>query len=143
MKIQEIARSAHAGQFRRDGVTPYINHPQEVASHFWEGTFQNEIAWLHDVLEDSAITPELLKEFGVHTLVIKAVEYLTHEKGQPYFEYISSLMTATRQNSNDAIAARMALQVKLIDIAVNLGDSPTPRQVKKYAGALKIIHAFP
>lgn len=29
---RELARSAHAGQTRKDGVTPYIEHPLAVAA---------------------------------------------------------------------------------------------------------------
>jgi len=28
---EKIARKAHDGQFRRDGVTPYVTHPGRVA----------------------------------------------------------------------------------------------------------------
>lgn len=49
-----IARKSHDGQFRRNGTTPYITHPEAVARSL-EGEHPNVIAaaWLHDTLEDT------------------------------------------------------------------------------------------
>ena len=51
----QIATDAHRGQFRRDGVTPYISHPEAVAKRVEGDDLAEAIAWLHDVLEDTAI----------------------------------------------------------------------------------------
>ncbi len=51
----DTARQAHRGQFRKDGKTPYIIHPQRVAEQvkFFGGDHIGIIAaWLHDVMED-------------------------------------------------------------------------------------------
>lgn len=136
MTAPEIAALAHEGQFRNDGVTPYIKHPEEVASHFEKEGFEWDTAWLHDVIEDSDITAQNLKDYGIHDIVIAAVVLLTHEKNQPYPEYIKALA------NGDMWASEMARSVKTIDIAVNLGDSPSKRQVKKYAEALKVLHSL-
>ena len=132
MNAQEIATKAHEGQFRRDGVTPYIKHPEEVASFFEEGSILWEIAWLHDVLEDTEWNDSSLYEQDVSFKTVLTVNYLTHKKGVSYRNYILSL-------KGDSHAQGLARRVKLIDIAVNLGDSPTPKQVKKYAEALKVL----
>lgn len=65
-----FAATSHAGQFRKDSITPYINHPVEVM-HLLAHTgniSDNEIlmaAVLHDVLEDTDVTAEELSErFG-------------------------------------------------------------------------------
>lgn len=53
---KQLAIIFHEGQFRADGVTPYINHPKEVAKEVTEiGGSENCVclAWLHDVLEES------------------------------------------------------------------------------------------
>jgi len=50
----EVAR-AHAGQYRKDGVTPYIVHPARVASltaYLGGNHIAILSAWLHDVFED-------------------------------------------------------------------------------------------
>lgn len=51
----DAATRAHRGQFRKDGKTPYILHPQRVAERvkFFGGDHRGIIAaWLHDVMED-------------------------------------------------------------------------------------------
>jgi len=84
-----IARKAHAGQFRRDGITPYISHPEAVAKSL-EGEHPDVIAaaWLHDVLEDTDVTISELKHAGIPVHVIDAVELLTRDDGQPYEDYL-------------------------------------------------------
>jgi len=45
---EEVARTAHAGQFRRDGVRPYVVHPEAVASRVGDDPQAVAVAWLHD-----------------------------------------------------------------------------------------------
>jgi (p)ppGpp synthase/HD superfamily hydrolase len=53
---ESVAIELHKGYFREDGVTPYIEHPEEVARLVRRATGGDSIlvsvAWLHDVLED-------------------------------------------------------------------------------------------
>ena len=51
MLCETIARQAHEGQFRRDGVTPYITHVESVVSRC-SNKYEKSLAWLHDVIED-------------------------------------------------------------------------------------------
>jgi (p)ppGpp synthase/HD superfamily hydrolase len=129
----EIATLAHAGQFRRDGVTPYIEHPRTVASHFEHGTGLWAVAWMHDVLEDSDYLPADLLAAGVHPQVVEALVLLTHMKGESYKQYIENI------KRHKDTAGSLALKVKIADIATNLGDDPTERQIKKYSDALSIL----
>jgi GTP pyrophosphokinase len=77
-RAHQFAASAHSGQKRADG-SPYITHPIEVAEIL---AFQQmdmtclETALLHDVLEDTAVTPEeLRRQFGEE--VTRCVEGVT------------------------------------------------------------------
>jgi GTP diphosphokinase / guanosine-3',5'-bis(diphosphate) 3'-diphosphatase len=58
----------HAGALRKDGRTPYLSHPLEVAGILTElKLLEPAIAagLLHDVVEDTIVTPEALEaEFG-------------------------------------------------------------------------------
>ena len=125
-----IAEKAHEGQFRYDGVTPYITHPRQVADQV-SGYFAKSIAILHDVIEDcDGYTADTLHALGVDPVVVQAVEVLTHPKEEPYAEYIERV-------------ARYGLtaKIKLADMIVNLADGPTEAQKKKYVKYTPILFA--
>ena len=132
-EIQELATIAHTGQYRRDGVTPYIEHPQAVAA-LLTGEKEQMVAWLHDVIEDTDYTAQMLLDLGVDPSVVSAVEIMTHHDDEPYMVYI------------DRVAQNLLSRtVKLADIQANLSDSPTDRQIQKYARAesyLEYYHKF-
>lgn len=71
-KAAEFAGRAHAGMMRKGSKIPYIYHPMEVALIVAQMTDDPEViaaAYLHDVLEDTSVTPEeLLAEFGSRVL---------------------------------------------------------------------------
>lgn len=67
-RAYDIAHSFHAGQYRKDGKTPYIFHCIEVMRFLQKdcGIDDDNIlaaALLHDILEDTDITPNELNEF--------------------------------------------------------------------------------
>ena len=124
---EEFARTAHQWQTRRDNVTPYTEHLKAVANAFPTDSWEHEIAWLHDVLEDTPTSEGQLRE-NFDGLTVDAVVALTKKKGQSYEEYLEQV------SQND-----WAVRVKLVDIAHNLSDNPTPRQVEKYAKAIRFL----
>lgn len=70
-KAYKFAKKTHEGQFRVSGE-PYIIHPVEVAKilvHLEADIHTLMAAFLHDVLEDTDTSPELIKEkFGEDVL---------------------------------------------------------------------------
>ncbi|GGI45902.1 hypothetical protein BCL57_001504 [Agromyces flavus] len=104
-----IAFIAHRGQLDRSGL-PYIDHPGRISERFDPATEPIEAAsaWLHDVLEDTAITPEELFEAGVRPEIIEIVRLLTRSSEVPPEEYYA------RIRSHPA-----ARRVKLADIDDN------------------------
>jgi (p)ppGpp synthase/HD superfamily hydrolase len=131
---EKIARLAHNGQYRRDGKTPYITHPEDVARRLREKGARDEViaaAWLHDVLEDTRIEEKTLIQWGVDVDIVFSVTVLTKQKEQSYQDYLRGV-------SNNRIAS----QVKIMDMISNLADSPSPRQVKKYAEGLSFLLTF-
>lgn len=124
-----IASCAHRGQVRRDGYTPYIMHPSDVAKRLArESEEVIATAWLHDVLEDTKETPKTLRAAGIPDTVVHAVEVLTKNKGVSYEEYLNGV----RQNW-------IARKVKVADMLSNLSDSPTQKQIVKYAKGLLVL----
>lgn len=129
-KAKKIAREAHAGQFRRDGVTPYITHPEAVAKKLTkEHEYVIAAAWLHDVLEDTQLTAAHLYSKGIPNGVVDAVSCLTKGAEMSYEDYLFQV----RYN-------RIALKVKIADILHNLSDYPTEKQIIKYAKGLLFLH---
>jgi (p)ppGpp synthase/HD superfamily hydrolase len=146
--IIEIAVNAHSGVKRRDG-SDYINHPARVANylthrHFafgglLRGAISEELvpkyrlmigaAYLHDVIEDTVETYQSLRDKGVSEDILDIVNLLTKSPDVRYDSYIRLIA----QNP-------IAKLVKIADILDNLSDSPTPKQIQKYATALTILN---
>jgi (p)ppGpp synthase/HD superfamily hydrolase len=123
---EHIARKAHAEQLRRDGVTPYITHPEAVARRlFGESDEVIATAWLHDVLEDTSVTAEILRTSGIPAQVVNAVVRLTKSSEHSYEFYLAGV----RENE-------IARKVKVADMLHNLSDAPTQEQIVKYARGL-------
>ena len=122
-----IAKSAHANQFRKDGITPYFDHPVAVANLVRK---YRVAAILHDALEDNPnITPELLLEQEISKENVEAVILLTRKVNEDYFEYLNKI----KQNP-------IARKVKIADICHNLTDDPSRNQVEKYTKALLFLY---
>lgn len=129
---EHVAWSAHQGQFRRDGVTPYINHPASVAKKCFLLSDQTQaLAWLHDVLEDSDNTPDALIAVGISKETVDKVVRLTRHADVPYEDYLQAI-------KSDPIC----IKVKIADMLCNLEDAPTEKQVKKYAHGLAVLLGY-
>lgn len=123
---EEIATKAHAGQFRRGGQVPYIEHPRVVVSRVGDDQEAQIVAWLHDVLEDTEETAQSLEEVGIPIHLITAVDLLTKTREVKYDNYL------------DCIAAcPLAKKVKIADMLSNLSDNPTKKQILKYSKGLQ------
>ena len=126
--VIRIAKLAHAGQFRKDGVSPSIQHPAAVALRVKGDVMAEMVAWLHDVLEDSSMLADDLLAKGVPLGVVNAVELMSHARWEPYQEYLE------RIKSSD-----LAVKVKVADMLSNLADQPSDRAIKKYAKGLLFL----
>ena len=65
-KAEKFARKCHEGQYRKDGVTPYIVHPEAVVNNLKEiGVLDDDMisaAWLHDTVEDCGVSIGFLED---------------------------------------------------------------------------------
>ncbi len=133
---ESIARKAHEGQFRRDGVTPYIVHPERVVARLktqGEDAATIATAWLHDVIEDTETTEIDLFDQGVNGYIVEAVDMLTRDESETYGEFLSWIKQA----------GGVAQRVKIADILDNLSDAPTEKQIIKYSKALLFLLSQP
>ena len=101
-----IAIQAHEGQLDKAGK-PYIEHPRTVAGSV-EGDVAKAVAWLHDVVEDTSMTFDGLRDAGIAPEIINHVRLLTHDKSVPYLDYIAAI-------KGDPVAR----EVKLADLRHN------------------------
>jgi (p)ppGpp synthase/HD superfamily hydrolase len=131
----KVATKAHEGQFDKGGK-PYILHPQTVATSL-DSTENKIVAYLHDVVEDTDITLEDLKDLGFTCRVVNSVRILTKSKGVSYNDYLKFI----KKDSN-------AWHVKMADIKHNMDISRIPNptekdfaRVEKYKKALFFLES--
>ena len=156
-----IGDMAHIGQYRDNGK-PYFTHPKHCVNIFYnlvsiEGWVNNrvlkehdipygvvELAYLHDVVEDTELTHQDVKEIFIElgykdffeSFIDEPLKLITHNKSESYDIYIDKVM----EHPTSAL-------VKMLDLADNmnlfglaaLGDVELER-VEKYASYFKKIN---
>ncbi|UYZ83921.1 GTP pyrophosphokinase [Entomomonas sp. E2T0] len=103
----DIAFNAHKGQTDKAGQ-PYILHPLRLMFSL-EDDKSKIVALLHDVIEDTTITIEDLKNKGFPQDIIEAIEALTKQPNETYQEFIE------RVSNNE-----LAKTVKIADLKDNM-----------------------
>lgn len=142
VKLAEaIATWAHMGQVDKNGYD-YIDHPKAVFYRVFADDAEDYdgqiVAWLHDVVEDTSVTADHLRDFFPAYIVfsvrsISFREIVPTQNREGYY----------RQIKRDPIA----LRVKLHDIAHNtspkrmdkLDPETRDRLTKKYSHALEML----
>lgn len=130
-KAMEIAYEAHHGQVDKAGV-PYIYHPIHLAEQMEDET-SICVALLHDVLEDTSISEEELRQKGISSGVIDNIKLLTKGKEEGYMEYLERLKSS-----------EIAVKVKIADLKHNSDVSrlleiteKDKKRLEKYTEAIK------
>ena len=135
-KALQIAKSAHSGQLDKGG-NPYFLHPLAVSEKV-EAENEKIVALLHDVIEDTDITLDYLREQGFSEEILAGVDRLTKREGVSYEEYIE----AVRKNP-------LALKVKIADMLHNsdLSRIPNPtekdrKRIEKYKEKIALLKNY-
>lgn len=122
VRASEFAWKAHEGVARKYNSAPYITHPARVAKATAElpGATEEMVAaaWLHDVVEDTPITIETIRqEFGEK--VAELVGWLTNEPKVP-----GENRAARKKKNADRLskAPKDAQRIKMLDRMDNLGE---------------------
>ena len=125
----QIAYEAHAADEPRRNGEAFVTHPLAVMQRTQKlgySVVRQILAVLHDVPENNKKWQiPRLREEGFGDEILEPLDLLTRREGEDYMAYIQRLA-----EHPDAEA------IKELDIQHNLGDNPTPRQVKKYREAL-------
>lgn len=131
-----IAAASHEGQKDRAGA-PYVFHPLRMMLSL-DTLEERMAAVLHDVVEDTPVTLEQLREEGFPQAVVEAVNALTKRKREDYEAFIRRLAPNP-----------IARQVKLADLRDNCDLSriaqPTEKdqeRIEKYRRAIKYLESL-
>ena len=129
----KLCFEVHKDQCDKSGI-PYIFHPIHLAEQM-NDEYTTVVALLHDVMEDSSVTLEDLRDMGYPEAVLDALVLMTHKEGVPYMDYV----LAIKPNA-------IAKKVKLADLRHN---SDTTRlneinekalaRVEKYRQAIALL----
>lgn len=150
-EFSEYVKKLFDGKTRRDGVTPYFTHLDNVRKNtvMLQGDWSHlqMIALAHDTLEDTDVTeteltkvifdltmkhyPEKgsLKAIMAAQFIVRAVVVLTKKEGESYDEYLLKIKNLERD----------ILLIKIADLLDNLSDGPSEKQRLKYRRALEIL----
>lgn len=143
-KAKAVATRAHVGQTDKAGA-PYIGHPERVVAHVSKyadrDTLESAraVAWLHDVVEDTSVTLDDLRQQFPQPIV-SGVDAMTKRDGEDLDGYYSRVK-----------ADPLAIIVKRADIDDNTDPARTAkltpevraRLAKKYAHAKEVLSAKP
>ena len=97
---------SHKDQNDKSGM-PYVFHPFHLAEQMQDED-STIVALLHDIVEDTDMTIEGLRDMGFSKRVCDAIALMTHAEGVPYMDYVASI----KQNP-------IAKAVKLADLRHN------------------------
>ena len=132
-KAMIIAFNAHKEQLDKSGI-PYIFHPFHLAEQM-DDEESVCVALLHDVVEDTDITFEDLKNEGFTDNILNALKLLTHDDNVEYMDYVKEI------KKND-----IAKKVKLADLKHNSDlsrldviDDYVLERVNKYKKAIAYL----
>jgi (p)ppGpp synthase/HD superfamily hydrolase len=145
----KIAVDAHAEQYDRIGL-PAIFHPMRIMMRIEIPENYSDLdidilratAILHDVLEDSDLSPDIIREilykssgypYWTVNKVVSDVQMLTRTEDESYENYINRV----KESSDNAI------NIKFADLFDNISRKDIPMKKdslkKRYENALKIL----
>tara|TARA_B100001250_G_scaffold359413_1_gene336267 strand:+ start:818 stop:1339 length:522 start_codon:yes stop_codon:yes gene_type:complete len=103
----DLATKYHEGQYDKGGKA-YIGHPIRVMKKM---VYEDEkiVAVLHDIVEDTDITLQDLRDMGYNSMIVNAIDCLSKRDGESYDDFIERTLTDT-----------LACIVKLGDIEDNM-----------------------
>jgi (p)ppGpp synthase/HD superfamily hydrolase len=133
-----LAEFAHRNQFDKAGF-PYIEHPRRVLENvkaMGAKPYVQQAAILHDVIEDTAFTLDMLSDLGFSEPVLLVVDLVTRKKGVSPEDYYAAI----RENAD-------AVLVKSADIRDNtlpwrLAYLPQETQDRLRVKYVRALHAI-
>lgn len=131
------ARHAHRGQIDKRGE-PYVLHLEAVAVQV-TGDYAKAAAWLHDIIEDTPVDAQDLRNMRFPVAIVEAVLLLTHTHESTRAEYLARIRDAPGE------AGELARAVKIADLRHNssparaLSGNEGERMRRRYAADLALL----
>ena len=125
-KVRDFAEIKHGEQKDRGGK-PYVHHLISVSK--WIPSDLRNVAYLHDILEDTDTSIQELKDLGLNDWEIEVIMILTKKKHQTYEQYIEAIKKR-----------KEAVIVKLADLEDNMNLTRLPRLTDKDLKRIKKYH---
>lgn len=132
-----VARNAHGTQVDKRGE-PYVLHLKAVAAQV-KGDDAKAVAWLHDIVEDTPVGPQDLRNMSFPEHIVEAVLLLTHTHESTRQEYLVRIRDAAGE------AGELAREVKVADLRHNMSEKRTlpgkegERMRKRYVSDLELL----
>jgi len=124
-KAKQLVYEKYEWVTRKDWITPYINHLEDVVSMLT--TEEDKAIWyLHDIVEDGLIFGETICDIFWYDVYNKVMT-LTRWDDQTYMDYIKGIKQS------------WLAHIKIADIVSNISDNPTDSQKERYKKAMKIL----
>ncbi|MFJ5710700.1 HD domain-containing protein [Streptomyces sp. NPDC093105] len=140
-EVDALADRAHAGQLDKIGV-PYVEHVRAVAAGL--APFGPELTMaglLHDVVEDTAWTPEGLRAAGVPDRVVRIVEAVTNEPDGSPTTYEEKIRRVARDPDATLVKIADNAHNSRADRAAGLPPEQRERLAAKYRAARRVLWA--
>ncbi len=102
-----LALEKHHGQTDKSGA-PYVLHPLRVMAQMQTDT-ERIVAVLHDVVEDSDVTLDALRDMGYSEEIVAAIDHLSRRDDESYEQFIQRIKPHP-----------LAVRVKLGDLTDNM-----------------------
>ena len=129
----ELAKKYHKDQFDKGG-NPYINHPLAVMNRL-DTVEEKIVGVLHDIVEDTELTFDDLREYGFSEKIIAGIDSVTRREGEEREAFIY------RAKLNE-----LGRTVKIADLKENrdLSRIPNPQEkdyqrAEKYEREIRIL----
>ena len=129
----KVCFDAHKNQVDKTGL-PYVFHPFHLAEQM-DDEISTVCALLHDVIEDTELSFDDLREMDFPKEVLDVLMLLTHEDDVPYMDYVKKIGTHP-----------IAKKVKIADLMHNSDvtrldviDEYAIKRNEKYREALRLL----
>lgn len=134
-KAMHICFEAHRDQLDKSGI-PYVFHPIHLAEQMMDED-TTIVALLHDVMEDTDYTLQMLRDEGFSEEVLEALVLLTHKDEENYLDYVKRI-----KDNPIAKAVKLADLKHNSDLTrLNMVDEIAVKRKEKYQEAMALLNS--